>query len=57
LPGDREPVRCHGRVELEVIGSGEDERSERRAIIFLDLDETGRGRIQNYVNERLDPFA
>lgn len=57
LPGDRDPIRCHGRVVSEVVGRGEDERSERRAISFIDLDEHGRARILNYLTERLDPFV
>lgn len=57
LPGDREPVRCSGRPAQEVIGTGEDERSERSAVVFFDLDESGRARILNYVNERLGPLA
>jgi hypothetical protein len=57
LPGDREPIRCIGRPSHEVVGTGEDERSERSAVVFSDLDETGRARIVNYVNERVGPFA
>jgi hypothetical protein len=57
LPGDREPIRCVGRPAEDVIGTGEDERSERSAVVFIDLDESGRARIINYVNERLGPTA
>jgi hypothetical protein len=57
LPGDREPIRCTARPSEEVIGTGEDERSERSAVVFIDLDESGRTRILNYVNERLGPLA
>jgi hypothetical protein len=57
LPGDRQPIRCSGRPAEEVIGTGEDERSERSAVVFVDLDESGRARILNYVNERLGPNA
>src|SRR5438552_318133 len=57
LPGDREPIRCSGRPSHEVIGTGEDERSARSAVVFIDLDESGRARILNYVNERVGPFA
>ena len=53
LPGDAVPVRCGGRVVEEVVGEGEDERAERRAVVFSDLDETARGRIVDYVTERL----
>jgi hypothetical protein len=61
LPGDRDPIGCHGRVVEEVVGSGEEERSERRGIAFIDLDEAGRARIQSYLtvtlNNGLDPFS
>lgn len=53
LPGDGEPIRCVGRVAEEVVGEGESERAERRAIAFVDLDEAARARIANYVTERL----
>ena len=53
LPGDAQPVRCRARVEEIVVGRGEDERAERRALRFLDLDEAARARIQKYVEERL----
>ena len=57
LPGDRDPIRCHGKAVFEVVGRGEDERNERSAVAFIDLDESGRARILNYVTERLGPFA
>jgi hypothetical protein len=57
LPGDRQPIRCHGRPSDRVIGTGQDERSERSAVVFIDLDEADRNRILNYVNERMGPFA
>ncbi len=53
LPGDAAPIRCRGRAVEEVVGEGEEERAERRGLAFLDLDEEARGRIVNYVNERL----
>ncbi len=53
LPGDAAPIRCRGRAVEEVVGEGEHERAERRGVAFLDLDEQARGRIVNYVNERL----
>jgi hypothetical protein len=53
LPGDPAPIRCRGRVAEEVVGEGEEERAERRAVVFADLDEEARARIANYVNERL----
>ena len=53
LPGDAVPVRCSGRAVEEVVGEGEDEHAERRAIVFADLDEAARARITTYVNERL----
>jgi hypothetical protein len=53
LPGDGVPVRCGGRAVEEVVGEGEDEHAERRAIAFVDLDDASRTRIVNYVTERL----
>jgi PilZ domain len=53
LPGDAAPIRCRGRIAEEVVGEGEEERAERRAVVFADLDEAARARITNYVNERL----
>src|SRR3954465_15550058 len=53
LPGDAVPVRCSGRAVEEAVGEGEDEHAERRAIVFVDLDEAARARITTYVNERL----
>lgn len=40
LPGDRQPIRCHGRPR-------------ERELRFLDLDEEGCARIVAYVQERL----
>src|SRR6185312_6225366 len=48
LPGDASPVRCRGRAVEEVVGEGEEERAERRAVAFLDLEDEARGRIVNY---------
>jgi hypothetical protein len=56
LPGAADAIRCHGRVEEQVVGGGEpseDVPAERRAIRFLDLDAQARARIQAYVEERL----
>jgi hypothetical protein len=53
LPGDSERVSCRGRATEEVVGEGELQHAERRVITFIDLDERGRTRIANYVNERL----
>jgi hypothetical protein len=53
LPGDAEAVRCSGRAVEVVVGEGDDERAEHRAIVFTDLDESARARITTYVNERL----
>ncbi len=53
LPGDAAPLHAGGRAVEVVVGEGEDERAERRAIALSDLDEAARGRITNYVNERL----
>src|SRR5438874_12634513 len=53
LPGAPDAVTCHGEVTEEIVGEGETERSERRAVRFLDLDESGAARIQVYVQERL----
>jgi len=53
LPGDAVPLRAAGRAVEEVVGEGEDEHAERKAIVFVDLDEASRARITNYVHERL----
>ncbi|HEX8954390.1 MAG TPA: hypothetical protein VF945_21195 [Polyangia bacterium] len=53
LPGDPLPVRCGGRAVEEIVGEGEDERAEHRAIALFDLDDEARARITNYVTERL----
>jgi hypothetical protein len=53
LPGDGEAIRCVGRVAEEIVGHGETEHAERRAIRFDDLAEAARTRIANYVTERL----
>jgi hypothetical protein len=53
LPGGSPALRCTGRVEEEVVGEGAEERAERRAVRFLDLDEAGQALIQHYVEERL----
>lgn len=51
LPGDRDAIRCRGRAAEELVGSGEDEHAERRAI-EIDVDETARARIEHYITER-----
>lgn len=53
LPGDQQPIRCHGRVVEEIVGEGEAEHPERRGVVFFDLEEQARTRIANYVTERL----
>jgi hypothetical protein len=53
LPGAPEAVICHGEVHEEIVGEGDSERAERRAVRFLDLDENGAARVQAYVQERL----
>jgi hypothetical protein len=57
LPGDPQPIHCRARAEETVVGEGEAERAERRDIVFLDLDEGGRARIDAYVQERLGLYA
>src|SRR6185503_3578719 len=52
LPGSAE-VACHGEVTEEIVGDGDGEHAERRAVRFLDLDENSAARIQAYVTERL----
>ncbi len=52
LPGAATAIRWGGRAVEVVVGEGEDERAERRAIA-LDLDEGARARITTYVTERL----
>ena len=53
LPGDPAPVRAGARVLEEIVGAGEDEHAERRALALVDLDEASRARISQYVTERL----
>ncbi len=53
LPGNGTPVTCHGEAMEEVVNDGESERAVRRAIRFLDLDETAATSIQAYVRESL----
>jgi hypothetical protein len=53
LPGDPQPIRCRARPGEVVVGEGHEERAERRAVRFLDLDEEGRARIETYVQGRL----
>src|ERR1700744_623754 len=53
LPGDAAAIRCGGRAIEEVVGEGEDEHAERRAIALVDVDEAARARIAQYVTERL----
>ncbi len=53
LPGEAAPIRCRGRTVDEVVGEGDEERAERRGVAFLDLDESGRARIEAYITERL----
>lgn len=53
LPGDATVVRCGGRAIEEVVGEGEDEHAERRALALVDIDDAARARITQYVNERL----
>jgi hypothetical protein len=36
-----------------VVGEGNEERAERAAVRFLDLDEAGAARIHEYVQQRL----
>jgi hypothetical protein len=50
LPGDTQAIRCRARVhEVEI----DRDHAERRAVRFLDLDESARARIEKYVEERL----
>ncbi|HWE31502.1 MAG TPA: hypothetical protein VHB97_26055 [Polyangia bacterium] len=53
LPGDAVPVRCGARAAEAVVGEGEEERAERRAVIFTDIEEEARARVTTYVSERL----
>ena len=53
VPGDGAPIRCGGRATELVVGAGEDEHAERRALALSDLDEGARVRITHYLNERL----
>jgi hypothetical protein len=57
LPEDDTPIQTGARAEEIVVGEGEEERAERRRVWFLDLDDTGRARIEAYVQERLGLFA
>src|SRR6478672_7118966 len=49
LPGDPAAIRCRGIVGEIVIGEGEEERAERRAVELIDLDQDARARITTYV--------
>jgi len=53
LPGDLQPIRVRARAAEVVVGEGEQERGERRALVFLDLDPASRARIEGYIQERL----
>jgi hypothetical protein len=53
LPGDAQPIACRGRAEEMVVGEGDHQRAELRALRFLDLDDATRSRLQTYVQERL----
>lgn len=53
LPDDAVPIRASGRAVEVVVGEGDDERAERRAVAFTELDEAARARITTYVHERL----
>jgi|GEM_PF-5394334 len=57
LPGDAVPITCRGRIHEVLLTRNDGDReftvAERRELEFLDLDETGRARIEDYVTERL----
>ena len=53
LPGSDAQLTCHGEVIEEVVGEGDEERVERRAVRFLDLDQAAAVTIQAYVQDRL----
>jgi hypothetical protein len=57
LPGDAAPIRCRGLLTEVVVGEGDQERAERRAVELIDLDQESRARIANYVTERLSIYA
>jgi hypothetical protein len=57
LPGDTAPIRCRGRVSEIIVGEGEEQRAERRAVELFDLDQDSRARIANYDTERLSIYA
>jgi hypothetical protein len=57
LPDDDRAVRCRARAGELVVGEGHEERAERRALVFLDLGESDRARIEAYVKERLGLYA
>ena len=51
LPGDRVPISVHARAAERVVDEGEaTERSERRALEFIDLDEEKRTRLIQYLS-------
>jgi hypothetical protein len=52
LPGDAAPLICRGRPAQIVVGTGEDEHAERRALGFVELAPPERARIERYVEER-----
>ena len=57
LPHQPQPLSFQGRGEEVVVGSGDEERAERRSVRFLAVDEASRARISAYVLERLGPNA
>jgi hypothetical protein len=53
LPDETNPIRCRAQAGEVVVGEGDEEHAERRALHFLDLTESDRSRIEAYVQERL----
>jgi hypothetical protein len=49
LPGDQQPISCHARIGEVVL----EDRAERRELIFLDLDDNQRARIEAYVTTEM----
>jgi hypothetical protein len=53
LPDEPNPIRCRAQAGEVLVGEGDEERAERRALHFLDLTASDRSRIEAYVQERL----
>ncbi len=52
LPGDPIAIRAHARAVEQLVDEGEEtEHSERRGLVFIDLEENAKTRIEAYLKE------